>query len=328
MPGKGLPAKSLHLKKEMRAVKVSDIKSVLILGAGTMGRQIGYLCAVYGYHVTLYDLSREILDSALDGIAELNRRFVSMGRIGPQQPAKIMARISATTDPVEAAKDADLISESLPEDPGLKAGIFAQFNKLCPERTIFTTNTSTLVPSMFADSTGRPDKFCALHFHDVRTTKVVDVMPHPGTAPEVVQLLLDFVKGLGQTAISVERENNGYVFNAMLTSLFSSALTLAANGVATVEDIDRAWMGVMNAPVGPFGLMDQVGILTVWSVVNYWAKRTEDSQSFANADFLKQYLDKGLLGAKTNKGFYEYPNPSYRAPEFVAGTTNTDKITD
>ncbi len=309
-------------------MKVSDIKRVLILGAGTMGRQIGYLCAMHGYHVTLHDLSQEILGTALRGIADLGRRFVLMGRIGPEQPEKIMTLISSTTDPLEAAKDVDFISESLPEDPELKARVFAQFDKLCPERTIFTTNTSVLVPSMLADKTERPEKFVALHFHDVRTTKVVDVMPHPRTAPEVVELVRNFAKSLGQTAITLERENSGYVFNAMLTSLFSSALTLASNGVASVEDIDRAWMGVMNAPVGPFGLMDQVGISTVWTVVDYLARNREDAQASVNANFLKQCVDKGLLGVKTGNGFYKYPKPTYRAPDFVSGTAETSLIAD
>jgi 3-hydroxybutyryl-CoA dehydrogenase len=312
------------VRKEIVFVKVSDIKRVLILGAGTMGRQIAFLCAMHGYQVILYDLSQDILDAALGRIGELNRRFVLQGSIDPDEPGKITARITCTTDPSEAAKDADLVSESLPEDPELKARVFAQFDGLCPDRTIFTTNTSLLVPSMFADRTGRPEKLVALHFHDVRTTNVVDVMPHPGSSPQVVELVRDFARSLGQTVIMLERENSGYVFNAMLTSLFSSALTLASNGVASVEDIDRAWMGVMNTPMGPFGIMDQVGISTVWIITDYWAQQKGDAQGAANAAFLKQYVDKGLLGAKTKKGFYEYPNPSYNAPDFITRNTETN----
>ena len=219
----------------------------------------------------------------------------------------------------------DLISESVPEDPELKGKIFAQFNKLCPERTIFTTNTSMLVPSMFAEATGRPEKLVALHFHDTRSTNVVDVMPHPGTDPEVTRLVHDFAVSIGQIVIMLHRENNGYVFNTMLSSLFTSALTLASHNVATIEDIDRSWMGVMHTPMGPFGIMDQIGLSTVWTITDYWAKKTGDVQAQANADFLKQYVDKGHLGFKTNRGFYSYPDPVYTDEDFLSGRETVKK---
>jgi 3-hydroxybutyryl-CoA dehydrogenase len=175
-----------------------------------------------------------------------------------------------------------------------------------------------LVPSMFAEATGRPEKLVALHFHDVRSTNVVDVMPHQGTDPEVTQLVHDFAVSIGQIVIVLRRENSGYVFNTMLSSLFSSALTLASRNVAAIEDIDRAWMGVMHTAMGPFGIMDQVGLSTVWTITDYWAKKTGDAQAQANADFLKQYVDKGHLGFKTNQGFYSYPNPAYMEKTFLS----------
>ena len=306
-------------------MKIEDIKRVLILGAGTMGQQIGFLCAMHRYDVVFYDLSQEILDKALRRIAKLGSWYTSMGRLTEEELQTALARISATPDPAKAAQDVDLISESVPEDPEMKANVFAQFHKLCPERTIFTTNTSMLVPSMFAKATGRPEKLVALHFHDVRSTNVVDVMPHPGTAPEVTRLVHDFAVSIGQIVIMLHRENSGYVFNTMLSSLFSSALTLASRNVAAIEDIDRSWMGVMHTAMGPFGIMDQVGLSTVWIITDYWAKKTGDAQAQANADFLKQYVDKGQLGFKTNQGFYSYPNPAYTDQEFLSETDKGKK---
>jgi len=299
-------------------MKVEDIKRVLILGAGTMGQQIGLQCAMHQYDVVYYDLSQEILDKALRRVAKLGTWYTSNGLLTEENLQTALARISATPDPAKAAQDVDFISESVPEDPELKGKIFAQFNKLCPERTIFTTNTSMLIPSMFADATGRPEKLVALHFHDVRSTTVVDVMPHPGTDPEVTRLVHDFAVSIGQIVIMLHRENSGYVFNTMLSSLFSSALALASRNVAAVEDIDRAWMGVMHTFMGPFGIMDQIGLSTVWTITDYWAKKTGDAQAQANADFLKQYLDKGHLGFKTNRGFYSYPNPAYTQQDFLS----------
>jgi 3-hydroxybutyryl-CoA dehydrogenase len=300
-------------------MRVKEIKRVLILGAGTMGQQIGLQCAMYGYEVVYYDLTQEILDKALKRVAKLGSWFVSSGVLTEENLRQALARISATPDPVKAAQNTDLVSESVPEDPKLKVRVFAQFNQLCPERTIFTTNTSMLVPSMFAAATGRPEKLVALHFHDTRSTNVVDVMPHPGTAPEVTQLVHDFAVSIGQIVIELHRESNGYVFNTMLSSLFTSALTLASRDVASIEDIDRAWMGVMHTPMGPFGIMDQIGLSTVWTITDYWAKKTGDPQAQANADFLKQYVDRGHLGFKTNRGFYSYPNPAYTDEKFLSG---------
>ena len=304
-------------------MELKDIKKVLILGAGTMGQQIGFVCAMHGYHVTFYDLSDEILSQSLKRIEKLGSSFfVPIRRITIEQLREIMGRITTTSNPEEAARETDLISESVPEDPEIKAKVFEKFNKLCPERTIFTTNTSLLMPSKFAAATGRPEKLIALHFHDVRTTNIVDVMPHPGTDPTVTALVRDFAVSIGQIAIMLHRENNGYVFNAMLSSICTAAMTLVTTGVASIEDVDRAWMGVMRMPIGPFGMMDQMGLKTVWHVNDYWARNTQDipaNQMQANADFLKQYVEKGELGAKTKKGFYTYPNPEYAKAEFLSG---------
>jgi len=300
-------------------MKLSDIKRVLILGSGTMGQQIGFLCASHGYKVVLFDLSTEILNDALKRIESMGSWFVSTGRINAEELSKAMANIELASDPKEAAVDVDFISESLPENPEIKARAFAMFNELCPTRAVFTTNTSTLVPSMFADKTGRPEKIAALHFHDVRTCNIVDVMPHPGTAPDVVELVRDFAESLGQIVIMLGSENSGYVFNTMLSSLLNSALALVANGVASIEDVDRSWMGVMRMSIGPFGIMDQIGLSTVWTVTEYHAGQTGDLQTHTNAAFVKQYVDKGALGFKNMRGFYSYPNPVYSSPDFISG---------
>jgi 3-hydroxybutyryl-CoA dehydrogenase len=300
-------------------VKVSDIKKVLILGAGTMGQQIGFVCAMHGYDVVMYDLSMDILEKSRRRMEKLGHWFMALGKLDEVGLKATMDRISISADAAAAAQNADFVSESVPEDPKIKAAVFAQFHGLCPERTIFTTNTSMLVPSMFAQDTGRPEKFAALHFHDLRLSNVVDVMPHPGTSEEVVALIEDFAKSIGQIVIKLHRENYGYVFNVMLSNLFVSALTLASKDVASVQDIDRAWMGVMQTAIGPFGIMDQVGLSTVWHITDYWAKRSGDAQSQANADYLKQFVDKGHLGYKTSQGFYTYPDPVYAQPGFLTG---------
>ena len=300
-------------------MKVEDIKNVLIAGSGTMGQQIGFQCALYDCDVVLYDIKKEMLEKALERIKRIASRMTREGRITQAQAEAAISRITTTDDMAKAAKDADIVSESVPEDPEIKGKVFAQLNALCPERTIFTTNTSTLLPSMFAQATGRPEKFLAYHFHDIRMTNVVDVMPHPGTSPEYVELVKEFAEKTGLAPIVLHQESIGYVFNYMFTGLFESALTLAANDVASVEDIDKAWMGIMRMMIGPFGLMDSVGLDTVWHVSNFWAKQLGDPQKIKNAEFVKKYVDRGELGQKTKKGFYTYPHASFTSPDFLKG---------
>jgi 3-hydroxybutyryl-CoA dehydrogenase len=302
-------------------LKAEDIQKVLIIGGGTMGRQIALHFAMHGCHVVIYDIQDEFLNRALSGIQKIAGSYVHLKRITKEEAEASIRRIKITTIPEEAAADIDLVSESVPEDPVLKGNAFSLFHTLCPPRTIFTTNTSTLLPSMFAEVTGRPEKFLALHFHDLRTNTVVDIMPHSGTDEETIHVVRDFAKRMGLIDILLRKENSGYVFNAMFAAFLGSAQTLASNNIASIEDIDRSWMGVMNMPIGPFGLMDSVGIDTAWTVTAYWAKQTGDVQSQKNADFLKQFVDRGELGQKTGKGFYQYPGPLFRQPGFIDGHT-------
>jgi len=300
-------------------MKVEDIKNVLIAGSGTMGQQIGFQCALHNCNVVLYDINEEMLKKAMERLKRIASRLTREGRITAEQANAAMGRIRTTVDMADAARDADIVSESVPEDPKLKGRVFGQLNALCPERTIFTTNTSTLLPSMFAQETGRPGKFLAYHFHDIRMTNVVDVMPHPGTSPEYITLVKEFAEKTGLAPIVLHQESTGYVFNYMFTGLFESALTLASNDVASVEDIDRVWMGIMRTMIGPFGLMDGVGLDTVWHVTNFWAQKTQDIQKIKNTEFVKKYVDRGELGQKTQKGFYTYPNPAFAWPDFLKG---------
>lgn len=284
-----------------------DIRTVLVVGAGTMGRQIALQCAAHGFVVTLLDTEQAALDRARARLDALAGHVASDPAFAHTDVVADVARISATTDPAEAAHEADLVSESVPEDPALKGRVFAELDRLCPARTIFATNTSSLVPSLFADATGRPDRLAALHFHQpVWSATIVDVMPHPGTSPETVETLVGFAGRIGQVPIRLLRESPGYVFNAMYNALNREAITLAANGVATVEDIDRAWTTVTKMPNGPFGMLDHVGIDTAWHITDYWARTLGDAQLTRNAAFLKGYLDQGRAGVKSGRGFYDY----------------------
>lgn len=292
------------------------IRRVLVVGAGTMGGQIALQCAMHGFEVALYDVSAAALERGMRAIGRMAQHLATEGRLADDT----LDKISPVTDLATAAAVADLVSESVPEDPALKGRVFAELNALCPPRTIFTTNTSTLLPSMFAEASGRPGRLVALHFHlPVWDANVADVMAHPGTDPQVVEAVVAFARRIGQIPIVSGRESSGYVFNAMLSALNDAALALAASGVAAVADVDRAWMGIMKMPVGPFGIMDAVGLDTVWKIIDYWAGVRDDPRLRANAAFVKGYLDQGRLGRKSGGGFYDYPDPAYGRPGFLEG---------
>lgn len=302
-------------------MELKNIKKIVMVGGGTMGQQIAFQCAAHGYDVSIYDIDESVLESSVKRLNEYADSLVSGGHLDREAAAKGLARISLTTNAAKAAMDADLLCEAVPEDPVLKGKVLSQFNQLCPDRTVFTSNTSLLIPSLFAEATGRPDRFLAFHFHQPAWIgNVADIMPHPGTSPEIVALVRDFAKSINQIPMVLARENYGYVFNAMYSAWTGAAITLAANGVAPVEDIDRAWMGIMKTPIGPLGTLDVVGLDTVWHVSEYFANALNDPQTRKNADFLKQeYVAKGWLGVKSGRGFYTYPDPAYSATNFIEG---------
>jgi len=300
-------------------MKAEDIKRVLIIGGGTMGSQIALQFAVHACDIVIYDIGEEALAKSLASIRRMAASLVRQQRVTPEDGETAIGRITTTIVSEAAAADIDLVSESTPEDPVLKGETFALFHRLCPERTIFTTNTSTLLPSMFAEASGRPDKLLALHFHDLRMTNVVDIMPHRETDEQVVQLVQAFAQRMGLAPIMMKKESSGYIFNAMFGALLLSAQTLAANQVASVEDIDRAWMGVMKMSIGPFGMMDSVGLDTILKITDYWGRKSGNEQQLRNAALLKQYVERGELGQKSGKGFYTYPQPLFIEPGFIEG---------
>lgn len=302
-------------------MELKDIRKVLIVGSGTMGRQIAFQCAAHGFGVTLYDIDGAALDTSLKRLGAYADSLVNGGHLERRRAEQALAGIAATTDAAEAAREADLLNESIPEDPALKGKVFARFNELCPSRTIFTTNTSMLVPSVIAEATGRPERFLAFHFHQpVWVGNVADVMPHPGTAADVVTLVRDFARSINQIPMVLRKENHGYVFNAMYGPLNSAAIALVANGVASVHDVDRAWMGIMKMPVGPLGMLDNVGLDTVLHITESSNVARNDPQTRINAEFIKrEYVDKGWLGTKSGRGFYSYPNSAYQDPDFLMG---------
>ena len=295
------------------------IENVLVVGTGTLGSQIGFQCARHGFKTTMYDLHEAALETCKQNHREIGTATQADLGLADDVITAAHANLRYTTDLATAAKDCDLVSESVPEVPEIKCKVFAELNEVCPEHTIFTTNSSSLLPSQIAEATGRPERFLALHFANrIWVANIAEVMEHPGTALEVVERVLKFASEIGMVPIHIEKENNGYVLNALLMPLLNAAQSLVVNGIASPADVDRTWMISTTAPLGPCATMDVVGLDTAYAIGDYWAGVTGDEQQRKNADYLKEnYVDKGKLGTKSGEGFYKYPDPEYGKPDFL-----------
>ena len=179
-------------------LKISDIKNILIIGSGTLGLRIGLRCAIDGFNVRFYDITESSLQKALIIQGKLLGSLVKRGLITEGDAQSTQARITTTTDKNEAVKDIHLVSESVTEDMTIKKQLYQDFSQLFENQTVVTTNTSYLLPTMFAEDSGCPERFCAWHFHDVFTMNVVDIMPHPDTEGWVIDLLMDLSKKIHQ----------------------------------------------------------------------------------------------------------------------------------
>jgi 3-hydroxybutyryl-CoA dehydrogenase len=294
---------------------LTDIKKFLVLGGGTLGSRVALQAALSGFNVTVYDIDDIALTAVRETQQKLLNYLVSEGRISFDAVKQAQDRIHFTTQAEEAAADADFINESVTENPEIKKEVWREFSRLCPEKTLFTSNSSYMVPSMLLDGVDRPSKYCHFHFHDVFFANVVDIMPHPGTDTAMIELLKAIALRLNQIPVVVKKENPGYIFNTMLSAILGAAGQLVIHGVSSVEDVDRSWMGNFKMNIGPFGMMDEIGLETVWHVTS----NRSDKQSRQFAAFIKPYIDEGKLGVKTGRGFYQYPNPAYKKDTFLTG---------
>jgi len=296
---------------------IPEISKVCVLGAGTMGLQIALLCTSHGYKATIYDISEEALKKAPAFLNMISEAFIQNGVMKREDTEESLNRISFTQNPEEAARGANLLSESVAEIVEVKREIHARFDKLLPAHAIQTTNTSSLLVSDIEDVVERGEKFSSLHFHSGMGS-LVDIMRGPRTSDKTVDILRRFTRSIGEVPMVMKKEKAGYLYNSMLISIINTALYLVINGYANPEDIDRAYMLVTKQTSGPFGWIDGVGINVAYDICG----KEADNSSFTpeqGRKFLQPHIDKGELGIKTGKGFYTYPNPVYQQPDFLTG---------
>lgn len=285
---------------------VERIRKVLVIGSGAMGSQIGLVVARAGYEVTLTDIAQDALDRARDQLAARLDRDVEKGRTAREDADAALVRMEFSTDLAGAAADADLVVEAAVEKLGVKRSIFAQLDAVCPPRTILATNSSTIGSSRIADATNRPDRVCNLHFFNpALVMKCVEVVRHPQTSEATVEAVAEFARRIGKQPVLLHREIPGFVANRLMGALRNEALKLQAEGIASVEDIDTAARTALGHPMGPFELMDLVGLDVTYLIRMAEYEETGDPSALPHPAVTELY-EAGRLGRKTGHGWYRY----------------------
>ncbi len=295
-----------------------EFKKITTAGSGVLGAQIAFHVAFQGYQVALYDVSDIVLTRTKTRFLELKEVYKRELQATQQQVDEAFLRITYYTDLKAAVQDADLVIESVPEDPKIKKEFYTQLGVFAPEKTVFTTNSSTLVPSIFASVSGRPKKFLAMHFaNEIWKHNTAEIMGHKDTDSDIFDAVVAFAKSLNMVPLELRKEQSGYILDSLLMPLLSAAMNLLVNEIADAETIDKAWVIGSGATLGPCAILDLVGLNTVYNIHKIGAERTKNPLELRKMDFLKRnFIDQGKLGKLSGEGFYKYPNPAFEQADF------------
>jgi 3-hydroxybutyryl-CoA dehydrogenase len=279
-------------------------KRIGIVGSGIMGSGIAESAAVSGHEVVLRSRQQATADKALASLDKSLTRAVSKERMSQADRDEALARVTATSE-LERLADCDLVVESVVEDLATKKHLFNELDRVCGESTILATNTSTLAVIEMAMETGRPDRVCGIHFFNpAPAMSLVEVVRPLTASDETIATARAFAEECGKTPVEVKDEA-GFVVNALLFPYLNSAVKLYEQGVASKEDIDVAMKGGCGFPMGPFALLDLVGLDTSLAILDaLYAEHREPSQ--AAAPLLRRMVTAEHLGRKSGRGFYDY----------------------
>lgn len=280
------------------------IKRVGIIGSGTMGSGVAEVAVKAGFEVVLRSRSKKGANGMQAGLENSLGRQVDKGKLSESDRDVALTMVRTTTELDELA-ECDLVLESVVEDLEIKKELFGQLDKICAESAILATNTSTLPVVEMAMATSRPEKVCGIHFFNPAPAMALVEVVRPLTATdETIDTALTFAKSCGKTPVEVA-DAAGFIVNAILFPYVNSAVRLLEKGVATAKDIDTAMKGGANMPMGPFALMDLVGLDVSVAILD--ALYAENPDPFLQpAQTLRRMVSAGRLGRKTGRGFYEY----------------------
>ncbi|MEN3121536.1 3-hydroxyacyl-CoA dehydrogenase family protein [Janibacter sp. LM] len=277
-----------------------------IIGSGAMGSQIAMVSALSGHDVVLYDLDPDAPARAVTSLRHRLDRQVDKGRRSREDVDAAFARLGVVSDLESAVADADLVIEAVVERVSVKRDLFARIGRVCPQHTVLASNSSSIVPSKLADASGRPDRFCNIHFFNpALVMKGVEVVRGQETSDATMTTAVEYVEGLGKQPIVLEKEIFGFVANRVLNAVRDEAISLHEGGYASVEAIDAACRTALGYPMGPFELMDLTGI-----DIGYHSKTERYAETGDPADrpsrSVTELVEAGHLGRKTGRGWYTY----------------------
>ncbi|MCL5447144.1 MAG: 3-hydroxybutyryl-CoA dehydrogenase [Actinobacteria bacterium] len=281
-----------------------QIKRVGIIGSGIMGSGIAECAARNGYEVVVRSRSQSTADALLAGIEKSLGKQVEKGKLGAGEVDAILSRMTATSD-FSILADCDLVIESVLEDLQTKKHLFLELDRICPDSTILATNTSTLPVIELAMETGRPEKVCGIHFFNPATVmKLVEIVRPITVSSDTIESAKEFARSCAKTPVEV-RDQAGFVVNALLFPYLNNAIRLLEQGVASLEDIDTSMKEGCGFPMGPFALLDLIGLDTSLSILDALYEEYKDP-NYAAVPLLRRMVSAELLGKKSGRGFYDY----------------------
>lgn len=284
---------------------------VLVVGAGTMGRGIAHVSALGGFDTVLQDVSEEQLRKAVDGIRRDMDEGVARGKVAPEARKAALARLKTEADLAAAGRDADLGIEAVPEDMALKIAVFRRLNAACGPDAVFASNTSALSITEMGASSGRPARFVGMHFlNPVHKMRLVELVRGRDTDDATMALAGRVARGMGKETVVV-RESPGFVTSRINALIGNEAFRMLEAGVASAEDIDKSLRLGLNHPMGPFEMVDLVGLDVRLSILEYL--HTSLGETYKPTELMRRYVREGRLGRKAGRGVYEYPAKGAKA---------------
>lgn len=286
-------------------MELSNVKTICVVGAGTMGRRISLQCAMHGFKVNQWSRRMETILEARKWHESTLHERIKKGLVSIAEAEKILPRIKYTVDLKEAAENSDFVFEAVSEDIQTKREIFSQLDNICPSHTILATVSSSIKSSLIADATKRPDKVINAHFIlAVEDNRLLEIMGNRWTSEKTIETTIALGRALGMVVVCVKKEVIGLIFNRIWRAIKKAALDIVEMGIGTVEDVDTAWEAATGGE-GPFKSMDKVGLDVILAIEWQWYRETLDPRD-RPPEFLIEKVKKGELGVKTGKGFYAY----------------------
>lgn len=286
------------------------MKKIGVLGGGLMGSGIAQVAAQAGFTTVVREVTTALGDKARASIDRTLAKGIEKGKVTAEQREKTVANLSFTTD-VAALADCDLVIEAVVEDLEIKNALWRELNGICPPRTIFASNTSSLTVAAMAAASGRPDRMVGLHFFNpVPLMKLVEVVRTVTTSDETFRTAFEFAKAVGKEPIAA-KDNSGFVVNLLLVPYMLDAIRALEHGIGTIDDIDKGMTLGAGYPMGPFVLADFVGLDTLYKIAEIMFAEYRETR-YAAPPLLKRMVLAGMFGKKNGRGFYDYSGETPR----------------